>query len=799
MEGARIQQVKTALQIMLKSLPSKNTSLNIVSFGSYHRSLWPKSQTYSSETVQHASKHVDSFGADFGGTEIKSALEWSFQQKNDANLPVAVFVLTDGEAWDLDNVIKAVEDAAVKGKKDKTLVRTFVLGVGDDVSKPMCDGIARAGRGTAVYVTVSLTPSIRGRTLGSRILQDKEKPDAKLMGLLRAARGGLIEDLTVDWGVPEASEKKSSEDDDFEMITSDTATDASVKTAVASTPLSLFDDDSKPETTAPSLGPQKIAVNLPPPPRIQQAPESDKLPIPLYPGFRCSIFAIIRQTSAEAPFAGAVTIEGHVGGQPVALRIRVEPVQLASPANVILESNQTKLIHTLAARALVQVLEDQPKTPENDAKIERLGKRYSLATSVTSFLAIDEETKEKVDSSEATLPQEEEKEKGMQGRHTLQLRSNAAPAPMMGGGGYRGGRGGAPGSSPGGVLSSISSSLSSLRSRATPQSVSRSSATYGASPARYSPTSPSYTPTSPRYSPTSSGYSPPSPGYSPHYSHASSAFSLNSPAYSPSSAPSLSSYSAVPPPPRSGGPIPPPPPARRSMAAAAPEAAQSARGPASDLMSLDFEESYEGGHESLSLASKSSAPKSAMRYANSILDAEDDEDEALTAIEADRSVKKKRKGSGSATVGGFGSAAPLAAPAPAPVSSHSAYPISSSLERSAPPKGGRVSSTLTLETIARAQNFDGSFPHTTELLQLVTANNTVPALPSVLQGLSIGEAEKHTIWATILVLAALEKKFGGSEKESWEMMGEKATDFIEGVLNDASVLQQLKAEAVKHV
>ena len=44
--------------------------------------------------------------------------------------------------------------------------------------------IARVGRGTAVYV---------GET---------EKLDNKLMALLRTARGGVVEDVSIDWGVP---------------------------------------------------------------------------------------------------------------------------------------------------------------------------------------------------------------------------------------------------------------------------------------------------------------------------------------------------------------------------------------------------------------------------------------------------------------------------------------------------------------------------------------------------------------------------------------------------------------------
>ena len=63
----------------------------------------------------------------------------------------------------------------------------------------MCDGIARAGRGTVAYVA------------------ENEKPDAKLVGLLKAARGGVIRDLSIDWGVPEPA-PSAAVDEDFEII-----------------------------------------------------------------------------------------------------------------------------------------------------------------------------------------------------------------------------------------------------------------------------------------------------------------------------------------------------------------------------------------------------------------------------------------------------------------------------------------------------------------------------------------------------------------------------------------------------
>jgi hypothetical protein len=158
MRGGRMTSVKASLQIMLRSLPSRDTTFNIVSFGSRYSSLWPTSQTYSAESVEQASKHVDTFSANYGGTELRSALQFVFNSsiKPLNNItPTSIFVLTDGEAWDLDGVFSEISTAVTAAKEKSTLLRTFVLGVGNQVSTAMCEGISRAGKGVAVYVAVS--------------------------------------------------------------------------------------------------------------------------------------------------------------------------------------------------------------------------------------------------------------------------------------------------------------------------------------------------------------------------------------------------------------------------------------------------------------------------------------------------------------------------------------------------------------------------------------------------------------------------------------------------------------------
>jgi hypothetical protein len=202
------------------------------------------------------------------------------------------------------------------------------------------------------------------------------------MGLLRAARGGVIEDLAIEWGTGVDDTENMEMDSEFEVVEKPNVA------PVNPTPISLFDTSAKEST--PVLGPNAAMLNLPPPPVIQQAPKSDKLPIPLYPGFRCSIFAIVKQGAKLKPPSSQISITGKVFGRDVTLQIPVNPVD--ANANIMQEAGVNKLLHTLAAKALIQLFEDTPSTPETRAQIERLGKRYSLTSSVTSFLAIDEES-----------------------------------------------------------------------------------------------------------------------------------------------------------------------------------------------------------------------------------------------------------------------------------------------------------------------------------------------------------------------------------------------------------------------
>ena len=387
MQGGRITAVRAALQIMLRSLPSKGTRFNLISFGSRCDSLWPQSTEYSSESVETATSHVDGMQANYGGTEIRSALQLAFDSRPVSlrSKPTMILLLTDGEAWDIEGVLKVTQDAVTDSNG---ALRVFVLGVGNQVSTnvcrkmhlrcccmligaQMCDSIARAGRGVASYVG------------------EQEKPDAKLINLLKAARGAAVTDITIDWGV--ADPRPDTPADDFEIID---AADAPVNTSASPPPpssappqpISLFDPTSSDTQDQSSLGPVDIPVDLPPVPRIQSS-DLSKVGA-LYPGFRTSVFAIVQQPNAATISPSNITVKGKVLGNDVALQVAVTaatPLQAAG-------TESTNFVHVLAARSLIQTLEDETaKTAVVKAKIARLGTTYGLSSSQTSFIAIDDE------------------------------------------------------------------------------------------------------------------------------------------------------------------------------------------------------------------------------------------------------------------------------------------------------------------------------------------------------------------------------------------------------------------------
>ncbi|GAA5889554.1 hypothetical protein JCM8208_001058 [Rhodotorula glutinis] len=377
--SGRIGLARKALVVLLRSLPSRDSLFNIVSFGSTHDILWASgSRAYNQGTLDEATTLIDSMEADMGGTEIRAALESVFKLR-DKKRPTSVFVLTDGDVWDLDGVLESVKTAVSASSTDAPL-RVFSLGIGKSASTAMVDGLARVGHGIVQYVS------------------DGESFTGKAARLLRAAGSPPILNARLDFGVAAQaaadhaapqSASSGGDDEGFEIVEpSEEAVDPLADKVQS---LNLFDDTVDPlkfdEQTAPPAEP----VVLPPPAPVQLAPSTLHS---LYSGSRLHAYGIVAPASL---LLDKVTLLGELAtGQQLELAIPLVKVRTAPSAT------SPPILHALAGRKLIQELEDgshvvTPPGTEGDlaartlkAAVVRLGKQYSLASTHTSFVAVDE-------------------------------------------------------------------------------------------------------------------------------------------------------------------------------------------------------------------------------------------------------------------------------------------------------------------------------------------------------------------------------------------------------------------------
>ena len=104
MEGQRIDLAVQALKLFVHSLPL-GSKFNIVSYGCTFTSLFPESQTYDEESLHKAITALSSFSADMGGTEIYEPLKHSIEMPLDPCLPRHIYLLTDGEVINTEDIV----------------------------------------------------------------------------------------------------------------------------------------------------------------------------------------------------------------------------------------------------------------------------------------------------------------------------------------------------------------------------------------------------------------------------------------------------------------------------------------------------------------------------------------------------------------------------------------------------------------------------------------------------------------------------------------------------------------------
>jgi hypothetical protein len=153
----KMDALKSALRIFIKSIPRK-CLFNIHSFGSTYSTLWETSQPYEQAAVDRALAHINKeFASDMGGTELLSALQQAVKSRTareGVSIGTEIILLTDGEVWNTEETISFVRHTR---ETTKGMVRFFALGIGDQVSHRLVEGIGRHGGGFAEVVAVHAT------------------------------------------------------------------------------------------------------------------------------------------------------------------------------------------------------------------------------------------------------------------------------------------------------------------------------------------------------------------------------------------------------------------------------------------------------------------------------------------------------------------------------------------------------------------------------------------------------------------------------------------------------------------
>ncbi|KAJ7211140.1 hypothetical protein GGX14DRAFT_623555 [Mycena pura] len=190
MRGARWQTAKQAVSTMLDSMLKQGA----ITFNMYFFTTSAASITYHGKSVGHDSTNVEAIKkvleakSSSGGTDIDNALTTVFNQRNPNTSRTSIIIVTDGLDWGVTKAMGTVSKAANAAAANNGLLRVFVLGIGDDVSRGMCEGLARAGMGATAYI-------------GESQLADRDNADVKVKTLMASISRAPVRVRSIDWGV----------------------------------------------------------------------------------------------------------------------------------------------------------------------------------------------------------------------------------------------------------------------------------------------------------------------------------------------------------------------------------------------------------------------------------------------------------------------------------------------------------------------------------------------------------------------------------------------------------------------
>lgn len=173
MQGSSLLAAKETLALCLQNLPP-DSFFNVVVFGSSYQTLFPRSMRNDAASLARATEWLRKHDTDLGGTEILEPIAHVLEAEPCSHLVRQVFLITDGEVSNTDEVLTLVAEHA-------HTTRVFAFGIGEGPSRHLVRGLARAGRGAAEFV-------LPGERIQEKVLRQFE----------RALRPALT-NIALDW------------------------------------------------------------------------------------------------------------------------------------------------------------------------------------------------------------------------------------------------------------------------------------------------------------------------------------------------------------------------------------------------------------------------------------------------------------------------------------------------------------------------------------------------------------------------------------------------------------------------
>lgn len=159
-------------------------TFNILTFSGATAFAFQSPRRASPENIADGLSFVNRMTAG-GGTEMLDAISAALEPKVEPGRRRYVFFLTDGWVGNDAQIIGATHRFEQQMTEQRQVARVFSFGVGSAPNRALLDGIAREGRGVAVYAS------------------NREDPRRGVMEIYRRVDKPIIEDVSIDWnGLP---------------------------------------------------------------------------------------------------------------------------------------------------------------------------------------------------------------------------------------------------------------------------------------------------------------------------------------------------------------------------------------------------------------------------------------------------------------------------------------------------------------------------------------------------------------------------------------------------------------------